>query len=85
MEEPYWTSWTVEDSDFFSAPEVIEVALSARCRYPQTGERSSDVKFRLFIPREDMPQFVDYDWLEDHSIKAAEGMMRALLREKVGP
>ena len=69
------------DDGNFSDQEVIEVALSACCRYPRTGERSSAVKFRLFIPREDVPQFVDYDWLEDQSIKAAEGIMRALLRE----
>jgi hypothetical protein len=82
VEEPYWVDWTIEDSDFYSDHEVIEVALSAYCRYPRTGERSSVVKFRVFIPREDMPQLVDMDWLEDHSIKVAEGMMRALLRER---
>ena len=83
--EYFFCPWDWGFSTVAYNPEVIEVALSACCRYPRTGERSSAVKFRVFISREDMPQFVDYDWLEDHSIKAAEGMMRALLRENINP
>ncbi len=80
MDRPYWIDWTVEDIDFYGNSEVVEVSLSASCHYERRVEYPSVLKFKVFIPREDIPQFIDFDWIEDAAVKAAKDMMRDLLR-----